>query len=115
LISLVFAVAASLNLVCESLDPDQRVFVSIEGAEGQIKVPRSRDPIIATSSEDGWRPMKELRITDTEISGKFSYSLMSHPLVQIDRITGNIEVSSKIGGYGFRGTCKPLDTQDRKF
>jgi hypothetical protein len=87
--------------------------VEISGETARVHVPRSLLPPIHGGGQNDWWDLKELTITDTEISGRFSLNFINKPMVRIDRTTGSISVD----GFkeAFRGTCAVEDPTARKF
>ena len=94
---------------------EDQVNVEIDDAEvAKIRMPRAMLPPLH-GGKDGWFQIDELKTTDTEISGKVQVSLVSKPKLRLDRITGHINVTGKIGT--FAGECEPFDPAkvQRKF
>lgn len=85
---------------------DDQVNLWVEGAEGQVRMPRSMLPPIR-GGQDGWFQIKSIRITDNEITGSVGVNPFNNPKLRIDRITGNISLSGKAGDYS--GRCSKYD------
>jgi len=70
----------------------------IEGDEGRVRMPRTMLPPIR-GGEDGWFKIKDLEVTDDEITGSVAVNLLNNPKMIIDRRTGLIRLSGKAGNY----------------
>jgi hypothetical protein len=80
---------------------------------------RMRFPEVLSGSglmkRDAWRPLKNVQMTDTEITGTYPgwamYFLPTTRNFTIDRVTGHIEM------FRFSGECQPYDPspEARKF
>jgi hypothetical protein len=57
-----------------------------------------------------WRKVKNLSVTDDEISGKISLGLLDSSTFRIDRRSGVL-----ISNGGFRGQCQKVDESKRAF
>ena len=82
---------------------------------GEIKIPGELIPLLRSSSKDGWRPLSELALSETEIRARFVLNAINRPKVLIDRRTGFVELSG--WGGGFRGNCEkaPDASAPKKF
>ena len=82
---------------------------------GEIKIPGELIPLLRSASNDGWRPLSELELTETEIRARFILNVMNKPKVLVDRRTGDMELSG--WGGGFRGSCEraPDESAPKKF
>jgi hypothetical protein len=58
----------------------------------------------------GWLKVKNLRIADTEITGKAAINFMNNPTFRIDRVTGELSMQG-----GFQAQCEPQDVTTRRF
>lgn len=70
----------------------------IEGDEGRLRMPRSMLPPLR-GGEDGWFKIKDLSVTDDEITGSIAVNFINNPKMIIDRRTGLIRLSGKAGDY----------------
>lgn len=70
----------------------------IEGGEGRVRMPRTMLPPIR-GGDDGWFKIKDLKITDNEITGSVAVNVINNPKMIIDRRTGLIRLSGKAGDY----------------
>lgn len=70
----------------------------IEGDEGRLRMPRSMLPPLR-GGEDGWFKIKDLSVTDDEITGSVAVNFINNPKMIIDRRTGLIRLSGKGGDY----------------
>lgn len=93
---------------------DDQVNLWIEGAEGQVRVPRTMLPPVH-GGDSGWFKVSSLKITDTEITGTVNVNFMNKPKLRLDRITGAISLAGKAGDYS--GRCSKYDpaTAERAF
>lgn len=92
-----------------------RLLIEVDDAGARIKVPPTMMPVIAGGGKDGWWPIKDLTVTETELGGKFTINPLLQPRLKVDRRTGDINIAG-FGG-GFRGTCErfEVDPAARKF
>lgn len=69
-------------------------------------------PAVFTGGTGGakWRKVKDLTITDSEITGKISLGLLSSSNFRIDRRSGVF-----MSNGGFRGQCTKIDEAKRAF
>lgn len=90
------------------------VSVRLDDADPRIRLPRSMLPP-ARGGKDGWFKIKNLKITDQDITGSAAVNFINNPKFRLDRITGSISISGKAGDYS--GRCEPFDpaTAPRKF
>ena len=58
----------------------------------------------------GWLKVKNLRIADSEITGKAAINFMNNPTFRIDRVTGELSMQG-----GFQAQCEPQDVTQRRF
>lgn len=93
---------------------NERVGVSIDGSSARIRTPSSMLPDwpFRSRSEDGWRPITELVVTDDLITGKVALGPVTRQSLRIDRLTGVLELR---GGSPFTGECEPVDHTQRRF
>lgn len=89
------------------------VTLTLRDQDSRIRVPSSMTPSLRGRSDDGWRPIQELSVTDTLITGRFSFNPINKPSIRIDRITGIIEIKSLNGS--FVGECQPVSIENRRF
>ncbi len=61
---------------------------------------------------DGWFKIKNLKVSDREISGQVITGLVFSPDFHIDRLTGAIELSGFFGA--FSGQCQKFDPDKEK-
>lgn len=88
---------------------ESNVGFRLEGDEAQISIPAHLLPQIH-GGNGGWFKVKNLVVTDSEITGKAAVNFLTNPSFRIDRQTG---VMTSSGGY--RGTCTATDPTARKF
>lgn len=81
----------------------------LTGEIATMRVPNMFLPPIA-GGRGGWFKVKDLRVSDSEISGKVAINFMNTPSFRIDRITGELSTQ-----YGFQGQCDAQDVTTRRF
>lgn len=91
----------------------ERVTVSINETGGRIRLPDSMLPTIRGRSEDGWRPLSNLQVGESQITGRMSFNIIDKPSVRIDRVTGTLEVRGL--DTSFVGECQAIDPTARRF
>jgi hypothetical protein len=68
-------------------------------------------PALMSGGTEGWYPIEDLNIGDSEITGVVHINMLSQPKLRIDRMTGKLSLS---GGFGdFSGDCSAVDTSAR--
>ena len=85
---------------------EDQVSLRIDGTEGQLRMPRSMLPPIHGGS-DGWFKLKNIKISEGEITASVAVSLINSPKMRLDRYTGAISLSGKSGD--FSGRCQKFD------
>ncbi len=90
---------------------EKRIVVDFEVRDGTplVRLPAS---VVAqiNNNKAGWFKVKDLEVSDREISGKIAVNFLSAPKFRIDRRTG---VMTSSGGY--RGACEKQDISTQKF
>lgn len=74
--------------------------------EGRIRLPRTMLPPIH-GGDNGWMKLKNVKLTDSEITGTAAVNFINSPKVHIDRRTGTISINGKAGSYS--GDCQRYD------
>jgi len=77
-----------------------------DGAESRIRMPRTMLPKIH-GGDGGWFKLKNVKVTDSEITGSAAVNVINNPKVRIDRITGTISIDGRSGTYS--GECQAYD------
>ena len=85
---------------------EDQVSLRIDGTEGQLRMPRLMLPPIHRGT-DGWFKLKNIKVSDGEITGSVAVSLINSPKLRLDRYTGAISLSGKSGD--FTGRCQKFD------
>jgi len=87
--------------------------VAIADTTGRIQVPRRLLPPLHSGGEDGWWPLTDVKVSDTEIRAHYTLNPFNHPEIRIDRVAGTISID----GYrqSLRGACEAVDPNARKF
>ena len=83
-----------------------QVNVQIKGGEGQLRMPRAMLPAIR-GGKDGWFTLKDIKVTQADITASVSVNPLNNPKMRIDRYTGIINLSGKAGD--FVGKCQAYD------
>lgn len=85
---------------------DDQVNIWIENGEGQIRMPRAMLPLIR-GGENGWFKLKNVEVTDADITASVAVNVINSPKLRLDRYTGNISIAGKSGTYV--GECQAYD------
>lgn len=93
---------------------EDQVNIEIANGEGRIRMPRSMLPPIR-GGKDGWFKLKNIKVSENEITARAALNFINAHRVRVDRITGMISISGREGDYS--GECQPYDpaTVQRKF
>jgi hypothetical protein len=93
---------------------EDQVNIEVDGAESRIRMPRTMLPAIH-GGDGGWFKLKNVKVTDAEITGSAAVNMINNPKVRIDRITGTISIDGRSGTYS--GECQAYDPANapRKF
>lgn len=83
-----------------------QVDVNLFNGDDRIRLPRIMLPP-AHGGANGWFKVKELTVTDREITGRAALNLVNTPKFRIDRTTGAFEISGLNGA--FSGSCRKID------
>ena len=78
----------------------------IEGDQGKARLPRAMLPTLR-GGENGWFEIKDIKVSDNEITGTVGVNFINHPKLVLDRLTGTISLSGKAGQ--FNGQCRKFD------
>lgn len=86
----------------------------IEGGEGKARLPRVMLPAIR-GGENGWFEIKDIKVSENEITGTVGVNVINHPKLVLDRLTGTVSLAGKAGQ--FNGRCQKFDpsTVERAF
>lgn len=65
--------------------------------------------------DGGWFEIRDIRVSENEITGSAAVNVMNHPKIVLDRLTGTVTVSGRSGQ--FNGRCRKFDpnTVERAF
>ena len=80
--------------------------LKIEGNQAQINLPQTILPLISAVGKE-WRPVKNLAISNTEISGQVSINWLSDATFSVNRTTGVMRYETM--SANFMGDCVPQD------
>ena len=78
----------------------------IEGGAGKARMPRTMLPPIH-GGNGGWFDVKDIRVSDTEITGTVAVNALNHPKLVLDRLAGTVSLAGKAGQ--FNGRCQKFD------
>ena len=81
---------------------------------GRVKLPDILTPFFHDNTDEGWRPLGGLVVTDSAITGQLSLNFLNKPTIAIDRVTGHMEVKSGAQPV-FGGECRSYDPAARTF
>lgn len=86
----------------------------IEGDQGKARLPRVMLPKFH-GGDGGWFEIRDIRVSENEITGSAAVNVMNHPKIVLDRLTGTVTVSGRSGQ--FNGRCRKFDpnTVERAF
>lgn len=73
----------------------------------RLHPPSEMVPKISDVDDEGWISIDELNTTEQQISGKVRFNLFNKPTVNINRLTGEINISSSKSS--FTGECEAVD------
>ncbi len=76
--------------------------VDIRGTSGRVRPADKMVPPIHSGGNGGWWDLTDLRVGDDKISGRYHFSGLNSPTVNIDRRSGSIEIT---GLSAFSGKC----------
>ncbi|WEJ97961.1 MAG: hypothetical protein P0Y59_13425 [Candidatus Sphingomonas phytovorans] len=94
---------------------DDQVNVEInDDGTGRVRMPRAMLPPVHGGS-GGWFQVKNVKRSDSEITGTIQVNVINSPKLRLDRIGGRISINGKAGDYS--GECQPYDPASiqRKF
>jgi hypothetical protein len=82
--------------------------LEIKTGMARMRVPDPMVPALMSGGTEGWYPIEELNMGNSEITGVVHINMLSQPKLRIDRMTGKLSLS---GGAGdFSGDCSAVDT-----
>ncbi|MDQ2892817.1 MAG: hypothetical protein M3R64_06985 [Pseudomonadota bacterium] len=84
--------------------------IRIRGDQADAMLPQ---PMLAQTSQSGWRPIKKLAITEAAIDGKVDLGFLYAPVFHIDRYAGTLSLSGSMNA--FEGDCHPYEASERQF
>jgi hypothetical protein len=81
---------------------DLRLF----SGDDRIRLPRTMLPL-ARGGDDGWFKLKNIEVSERDITASAAVNFINNPKIRIDRLTGNINIAGKAGDYV--GECRKVD------
>lgn len=87
-----------------------QVDVRLFSGDDRIRLPRTMLPPIR-GGDEGWFKLKGVSADARSIRAKAAVNFMNSPNVHIDRVTGVISISGKVGNY--TGQCQAVDPNTR--
>lgn len=91
------------------VDYDTTAGFRLSQGEATMRLPTMLLPPLH-GGRGGWLKVKNLRVADTEITGKAAINFMNNPTFRIDRVTGELSIQG-----GFQAQCEPQDVSQRRF
>jgi hypothetical protein len=88
---------------------DTLISFRLANGEAMLSVPAALLPPIHGGKRGEFR-VRELQVSDRDVTGKIKINLMNNASFRIDRISGRLTSSG-----GFQGDCEPEDVTRRKF
>ena len=88
---------------------DTLISFRLANGEAMLSVPAALLPPIHGGKRGEFR-VRELQVSERDITGKIKINLMNNASFRIDRISGRLTSSG-----GFQGDCEPEDVTRRKF
>lgn len=85
---------------------EDQVNVQLSNNAGQLRMPRAMLPTIR-GGKDGWFTLKDIKVTQADITASVAVNPLNNPKMRIDRYTGIINLSGKAGD--FVGKCQTYD------
>ncbi len=82
--------------------------MTIEGEEGQLRMPRTMLPPLR-GGKDGWFKLKNIKVSEGEITASVAVNPINNPKLRLDRYTGSVSLSGKAGD--FTGQCRKFNPQ----
>lgn len=82
--------------------------IDISGKAGSIRVPAPMLPAIRGGNE-GVMKLKDIKISETEITARVDYNFLNKPRVIIDRLTGMVSMDDRLTEAQFSGRCEAFD------
>lgn len=109
-----------LVLRCEGLGSTESaanvveaVDIELRGEEGRIRYPQTLYTDIFFRN-GGWRNLSGIEVDDRTIRARFTLNPLNRPSLEIDRVSGAVIIRA-MSGTGFRGECRPVDLNERRF
>lgn len=81
----------------------------LQGGKAQLRIPSELLPQWR-GGKNGWFEVRDLMVSEREITGKVAVNIFMRPTFRIDRYTGELSSSG-----GFQGKCQTQDVTERKF
>lgn len=78
----------------------------VEGDQGKARLPRAMLPPLH-GGDGGWFEIKDIRVSENEITGSVAINVINHPKLVLDRLTGTVSLNGRAGQ--FNGRCSKFD------
>ncbi|MDZ4375720.1 MAG: hypothetical protein U1C74_30430 [Phenylobacterium sp.] len=91
---------------------DTALTIQIADGGARIQLPKRLIPPLNNNGGSDWWNIRDLSVSDDQITGWFKLNGMNQPKVRIDRRSGRISVK---GMSEFHGTCDPVDAGAKRF
>jgi hypothetical protein len=97
---------------CSQEQIQASIQVEIHNGMGRIRPPKRMAPPLSSGSDDGWWPLRDLRITPNRIQASFKFNGLNVPTIDIDRRTGYLVMK---GMETFEGSCSAVEPDQNRF
>jgi len=82
--------------------------IDINGKEGTVRVPPVMLPAIR-GGNNGVIKLKDIRVSENEISARVDYNFINKPRLIIDRLSGAVSMDDRMTQADFTGSCEAFD------
>lgn len=78
----------------------------------QMKLPAVMLPLTNRADDHGWLNLKNVKVTEKNITGAIDENFVSAPKFRIDRVGGTLDISGLLAT--FSGSCQKSDPENDK-
>jgi hypothetical protein len=89
-----------------------KVEVRLLSGKGQMKLPAAMLPLANRADDQGWLNLKNVKVTEKNITGAIDENFVSAPKFRIDRVGGTLDISGLLAT--FSGSCQKSDPENDK-
>ena len=93
----------------ERVSFEDQLEVQLFNGNDRVRLPRQMLPAIH-GGDDGWFKVTDIHVSDRNISAKVMMNFLNHPKLQIDRVTGRINITGNTENYS--GSCRKFDQKN---